>query len=129
VELTGEYGKIRRGWCYGEEAFRRELLWQAARQLGEHHYGAERQETAEAKAERIVAEGLEKAGWEEADVGRFAKGDPVKTGLAARLRQETTMTLKWICERLKMGAWQSLNQRLYESRKCSKISKSDNVRN
>jgi hypothetical protein len=76
-----------------------------------------------------VAEGLEKAGWEEDDVGRFAKADPVKTGLAARLRQETTMTLKWICERLKMGAWQSLNQRLYESRKCSKISKSDNVRN
>ena len=35
---------------------------------------------------------------------------------AARLRQETTMTLKWISQRLEMGAWTHLNRRLYEQR-------------
>ena len=33
-----------------------------------------------------------------------------------RLRQETTMTLKWIAVRLGMGAWTHLNRRLYEQR-------------
>jgi hypothetical protein len=52
------------------------------------------------------------------------KSDGVKIKLAARLRQETTMTLKWIAERLEMGAWTHLNQRLYEHRKADGRSKS-----
>jgi hypothetical protein len=55
--------------------------------------------------------------WKEADVGRFGEGDPVKAALAARLRRETTMSLNWICQRFRMGAWSSLHQWLYESRK------------
>jgi len=43
---------------------------------------------------------------------RRRKSDPVKIGLAAQLRRETTMTLKWIAERLQMGAWTHLNKRL-----------------
>ena len=41
-----------------------------------------------------------------------------RTDLAAatRLRQETTVTLKWISQRLAMGAWAHLNRRLYEQR-------------
>jgi hypothetical protein len=34
-----------------------------------------------------------------------AKGDKVKIAAARRLRKETTMTLKWIAERLQMGSW------------------------
>jgi hypothetical protein len=45
------------------------------------------------------------------------KGDAVKLTLARRLRQETTMPLKWICERREMGSWKSVNRRLYEHRK------------
>src|SRR5437667_8567957 len=80
--------------------------------LGEHHYGEERRESAEGKAQRLVAEGLRKARWTEADLRRRRKSDPVKIGLAAQLRRETTMTLKWIAERLQMGAWTHLNKRL-----------------
>jgi len=36
--------------------------------------------------------------------------------VAIRLRAETTMTLKWISQRLQMGAWTHLNKRLYEQR-------------
>jgi hypothetical protein len=42
------------------------------------------------------------------------KGDPVKVGLALRLRRETTMPLKWICQRLEMGSWKSVQRRLFE---------------
>jgi hypothetical protein len=44
------------------------------------------------------------------------KADPVKLAVAKRLRQETTVRLKWISERLGMGAWTHLNRRLYEQR-------------
>jgi hypothetical protein len=33
------------------------------------------------------------------------KGDQQKVVLARRLRQETTMSLKWIAQRLQMGSW------------------------
>jgi putative transposase len=116
VEVEGEYRKIRRGWCYGEDAFRSELLLQASQQMGEHHYGEERRESEENKAVRMVAAGLKEAGWKESDLASRRKGDPVKIALARRLRQETTMPLKWICERLEMGSWKAVNRRLYEAR-------------
>ncbi len=116
VELRAEYRKIRRGWCYGGDAFRRELLLQASQRLGQHHYGEERRESAEDKAGRLVAAGLKEAGWKESDLALRRKGDPVKIALARRLRRETTMPLKWICARLAMGSWKSVNRRLYEHR-------------
>jgi hypothetical protein len=83
--VSAEYAKIRRGWCYGEDTFRRELLLQASRQIGEHHYGAERRESAEDKAERLVVAGLAEAGWKERELEKRRKGDPVKIALARRL--------------------------------------------
>jgi hypothetical protein len=116
TEMSAEYEKIRRGWCYGDEAFRRELLLQASQQMGEHHYGEERSESAEDKAARLVAAVLEAAGWQESDLALRRKGDPVKLALALRLRQETTMPIKWICQRLAMGSWKAVNRRLYEQK-------------
>ena len=52
------------------------------------------------------------------------KGDPVKLAVARRLRQETTVTLKWISQRLAMGAWTHLNRRLYQQRKFEERSQS-----
>jgi hypothetical protein len=84
------------------------------RQMGEHHYGQEQRESAEDKAARMVAAGLKEAGWQEADLALRRKGDPVKLALARRLRRETTLPLKWICHRLEMGSWKSIQRRLYE---------------
>jgi hypothetical protein len=85
--------------------------------LGAEHYGAERQETAEAQAEEIVKEELKRRRWGEEDLGRRAKGDAVKVVLAARLRAETVMTVKWIAERLQMGSPGYANLLLYRQRK------------
>jgi REP-associated tyrosine transposase len=116
-ELEQQWKPIRRGWCFGEESFREELLAQMSGRMGEHHYGLERRESAEEKAERIVKEELAKAGWRPEELAKRAKGDSVKLAVALRLRGDTTMTLKWISQRLEMGAWTHLNKRLYEQRR------------
>ena len=81
-----------------------------------HPYGKQRRESAEDKASRLVALGLKEAGWKRSDLALRRKGDPVKIALARRLRWETTMPVKWICERLAMGSWKSVHRRLYEHR-------------
>jgi hypothetical protein len=82
------------------------------RLLGEH--GIElRHESAQAKAERIVAGELKRAGWKAKELAARAKSDPVKMGLALRLRRETTLTIREIAGRLHMGSWKSLNNKLY----------------
>lgn len=95
---------IRRAWCLGDEEFRKELLEQMGPRMGRHHGGDERQQTAEAQAEQLVAQELRRRGWDGSEVGRRRKGDGEKVKIARRLREETTMTLSWIAQRLKMGA-------------------------
>jgi len=73
--------------------------------VGPNHYGIDRQETGEEKALRIVKEEIDRLGWAEAELQIRAKGDPAKVAMARRLRQESTMSLKWIAERLQMGSW------------------------
>jgi hypothetical protein len=84
---------------------------------GASHYGEELRESAEEKAERIVVRELKRLGWAEADLESRRKGDPGKVRLARQLRQETTMTLKWIAERLKMGTWTHVSNRLSQLKK------------
>jgi len=109
-----EYERLRRGWCLGSEAFRQELLAAAEGRVGANHYGAERQESGEGKAERLVAEGLKQLGWDEAELGLRRKGDKAKVKLARRLRAQTTMTLAWIAQRLRMGSWTYTANLIYE---------------
>jgi hypothetical protein len=42
------------------------------------------------------------------------KGDKRKVALPCRLRQETTMSLKWIAQRLHMGSWTYVSNLLQE---------------
>ena len=86
-------------------------------QMKEHHFGAERMETEQEAAEGIVREGMKRLGWKEADLVARRKGDREKLKLAVRLREETTVTVKWIAERLRMGTWTHLNHLLYWHRR------------
>ncbi|MHB8520792.1 MAG: hypothetical protein ACYDH9_08530 [Limisphaerales bacterium] len=81
--------------------------------LGEHHSGELKRESAEAKAERIIWEELKRRRWTEADLKQRAKSDPAKLALAARVRRETTLTIRWIAGRLHLGSWKSLNAKLH----------------
>ena len=81
--------------------------------MGAEHYGEERAESAEAKAERIVMQELERLKWSASDLEEQRKGDERKLRIARRLREETTMTLTWIAERLRMGTKTHLAHLLY----------------
>jgi hypothetical protein len=83
--------------------------------MGSEHYSPERRRR-QAHAEGIVAEELKRRRWDEAQLGRRAKGDAQKVGIAARLRAETAVTVKWIAERLQMGAPGYLHHLLYRRR-------------
>jgi putative transposase len=113
----GQYKRVRRGWYLGDKAFRAELLGQMKEQMREHHYGEERAETEQEAAEKIVREGMKRLGWKEADLEMRRKGDEGKLKLAQRLRAETTVSVKWIAARLRMGTWTHLNHLLYWHRR------------
>jgi putative transposase len=112
-----EWKAVRRGWCLGDRAFRKELLAQISERAGESHCGEELRESAEEKAERILAEELRKLGWTEQDLETRRKGEPGKVRMARRLRCETTVTLKWIAQRLRMGTWTHVANRIYHAKK------------
>ena len=108
-----EWKPLERGWCLGSEPFRAKLLERMESQLGQHHSGRLRFETAAAKAERIVAEELKRLGWKEDELARRPKGDGDKLAIAARLRRETTLTVAQLAQRLRCGSWKSLRNKLY----------------
>ena len=61
-------------------------------------------QSALASVERIAQEELAGLGWGSEELERRRKDDPQKVLIAARVRRETTMTLAWIADRLRMGA-------------------------
>ena len=70
---------------------------------GPSHFGETVQEAEAAQAVRLVAEGLRRMCWSEADHKAHRKGEPPKVALAWELRSKTTMPLAWVAERLSMG--------------------------
>ena len=110
-ETVADYEQLRRGWCLGDEAFRRELLARG-KPAGASHYGGERRERDEEKARRLVAEHWQRLGWPAAELAKRRKGDPEKIALARRLRAETTLTLQWIAAEFDMGSWTEVSDLL-----------------
>ena len=95
--------EFRQAWHIGGAAFRQECLERMEGKVGENHPGQTKLETAEAKADRIVAEELARRQWTQNDLAARQKSHPAKLALAARLRQETTLSVKQIAERLYLG--------------------------
>jgi REP element-mobilizing transposase RayT len=112
-ESEEEFRSVREGWCLGDDKFREELLAKVEGGAGRSHYGEEIQEASEAKAARIIDEELRRAVWSEADLKLRKKGHPSKIRMALRLRAETTVTLRWIATRLRMGSLGHLSHLLY----------------
>ena len=106
---------LRRDWCLGSEAFRQEQLPRMEGGLGRHHAGELRLETAQAKADRLVAEELRRLGWNTQELVRRAKNDPGKLAIAVRLRRETTLSIKAIAARLYLGTYNTANARLHQA--------------
>ena len=61
-----------------------------------------------------LREELARLGWDQDQLRARRKGHRAKVRLARRLRQETTMSLKWIAQRLQMGSWTYVSNLLNE---------------
>ena len=111
---TGRFKALERGWCFGSDKFREEMLVYIEQQKGKWHYGEELRECMEAKAERIIKESLGAENISEQQLDCLRKGHPTKLLIAQKLRAETTMTVEWIAKRLCMGTRGHLAQLLQE---------------
>ena len=107
-------GALRHGWCLGSGDFKHQMLEQMTGQLGDHHSGQLHLETAEVRAGRIMAEELRRLGWTETELASRRKSDPDKLANAARLRRETTLTLRAITRRVHLGTSKSANARVHQ---------------
>ena len=119
-EARTDYRSVRRGWYLGSEEFAKELIAAAVGRVGPSHYAERRRETEQEKAEGIVREELKRAGWQESDLPTQPKGARPKVATALRLRKETTLTLRWIADRLEMGSWTYVSNLLSAERTARK---------
>ena len=99
-----EWKRVERGWCLGDEDFRRELLEQVSKPPSDSLFGEAVHDAMEDRAERLVATSLRRLRWTEQTLAQRRKGDPAKVKLAHDVRSKTTMPLHWIAQRLKMGS-------------------------
>jgi len=105
--------ELRRGWLLGAEDFLDRLVEKVSLVPKAHHPARERRESAKALAARIVSQALAAEGSTEKDLPRLRKGDPRKVRIARQLREQTTMTLREIADRLHLGAASHLAYLLY----------------
>ena len=104
---------LRRGWCLGGDGFKRDLLLRMAGRLGEHHAGALHREAAVARAEQILEAELERRHWTKRDLKERRKNDAEKLAIAARLRRETTLSIKDIAALVHLGTSKGANANLH----------------
>ena len=99
--------KIRRGWHFGGEGFRREMLGRVAGALAKGKRasfgGEETREHGEACAEAWILKGMDALGLSAADLARLKMNCPEKYALAWLARRSACVRPAWIKERLKMG--------------------------
>ena len=81
-----------------------------------HRLPIGRKKVSKTLSRRMVQEDLQRLGWPETDLRARPKGHRGKVPVARRLRQETTMSLKWIAARLQMGSWTYVSNLLNEKR-------------
>jgi REP element-mobilizing transposase RayT len=124
-DLADEFKPVERGWCLGSEEFRQELLASAAGRFRATHYGAERREAQESKALRWLREEMDRLGGDGRALRQAGKGDERKVRLAARIRKETTLSMKWIAQHLEMGSWTHVSNLLGDRKKQESL-KSEN---
>jgi hypothetical protein len=99
----------------GSEQFKEQMLELREGKLGENHSGELHRETAEQRANRIIAEELARRGWPEPELATRRRSDPGKLAIAARLRSETTLPINWIAARVQIGTAKGAKSVLHRS--------------
>lgn len=106
-EADEQWRKIRRGWAFGSDEFRREI--QDAIDLvvsgkrRDSFMGEEIRRHDEQEAEALFQHGLICCEIQEEDLSTLKKGDDRKKVIAWYIRKNTSVRVDWITRRLKMG--------------------------
>lgn len=108
-----EWASLRRGWCFGDAEFRSTLLARMATDDQLIRHGAPPAEFARWTAERIIAEELARLGWTEVELNERPKAAPEKVDIAARLRRQSVLSIRWIATRLRAGSPYTLRNALH----------------
>jgi hypothetical protein len=110
-EGQGLQSTLRRGWYFGEQAFREKLLKiagldreKAVTKNRKLYTSAELKDLDLKVAEKIVKEGLRVLEVERKALPGLPKNDPRKALLAHLLMERTSVRQKWIVEQLGMGS-------------------------
>jgi len=99
---------VRFGWFVGDGEFEQSLLKGVKRVVEknrrESYSGAALVRHEEEKAERLIAESLKAMKLREGDLARLAMGAIEKGLMAWQIQAATTLSQRWIAERLSMGS-------------------------
>ena len=104
AEDPDQYSKIRRGWCFGGETFRKRCRKAVGRKLKAEHSGVECKESQQEHAEALIAAELKRLRLKNRQLAKLPKGAAEKVQIARTLRRETVVPFTWIAERLSMGS-------------------------
>ena len=113
-ELDEEWESLRRGWYVGGKGFVEKLQDYLEKGMSgrrrESHSGEAKTAHDEAAAERELQRAFRTLGLDEGAVERLSKGAAEKVVMAWWLRQRTTVSLRWVSERLGMGHYTRVTQ-------------------
>lgn len=116
------YDLIRGSWYFGTDDHKKDLLskLETLERTARSRGGGVLKEAHRLQASDLVDELLKAEGITDKDLKSMRKGDPLKIKLAVEIRNRTTMSLKWIAERLHMGTWTYVSNLLsiQRSEKC-----------
>jgi len=104
-ELDSNWSKIRRGWCFGTDQFKVDMLERIDQLSGkrESFSGDEVRQHDEREAERLFQDGLGVLGLTEEMLLGLRKGAEEKALLAWLIRRHCVVPNGWIVNRLNMG--------------------------
>jgi len=110
------WSRIRRGWCFGDNEFRTEMLEHLDGTMESNKRasfsGEEVRQHDEVEAERIVGLGMKALRLTEESLREQIKGSVEKVALAWLVRKNTCVRNEWIKKRLKMGTATTLSESL-----------------
>lgn len=114
-EADARWAEIRRGWCFGSDSFRAEMVESLdgvlAGKSRESFVGDETRQHDILDAKRRVAGALQAFGLKDVDLAGLKKGDLRKKVIAWLVRKNTSVRNGWIAERLMMGNASNLPRR------------------
>ncbi|MGA2751153.1 MAG: transposase [Verrucomicrobiota bacterium] len=118
-EWEEKWKELRRGWYVGGEGFLERLGQYVKRAAGgrrrESHSGPARRAHDEKAAEELLQRGLRLLGIKEAEHKPKWTGE--KVALAWWLRERTTVSLRWVSQRLGMGHYSRVSQAVSRMRR------------